>query len=154
MAIAADYLSVKEAAAALSMSPLILSAKCKRGEVPGVERLSHAYLIPADYVTGILTAREGTITQAQAADRLGVTRQYICQLVAAGKLRTRGGRVELDSLTAFEEGRAASVTAPQAAEMLGLTVPQVHYAIRRGRLDKTVGGRVTVESIERYKAGA
>lgn len=111
MPVASDYLSVKEAAAALSMSPLILSAKCKRGEVPGVERLSHAYLIPAEYVSGILAGRAGTVTQAQAADRLGVTRQYICQLVAAGKLRTRGGRVELDSLTAFEEGRAAKCQA-------------------------------------------
>lgn len=47
--------------------------------------------------------------------------------------------------------RAASVTVRQAAEMLGLTIPQAQYAIRRGRLDKTVGGRVTVESIARYK---
>ena len=102
-----DYLSVKEAAAALEMSPLILSAKCKRVEVPGVTRLGHAYVIPVEYVSGVLEARAGTVTQAQAADRLGVTRQYICQLVHAGKLRTRGGRVELDSLSAFEEGRAA-----------------------------------------------
>lgn len=106
-----DYLSVKEAAAALEMSPLILSAKCKRGEVPGVTRLGHAYVIPAEYVSGVLAGRAGTVTQAQAADRLGVTRQYICQLVHAGKLRTRGGRVEMDSLSALEEGRAAKCRA-------------------------------------------
>ena len=111
MAGANDYISVKEAAAALEMSPLILSGKCKRGEVPGVERLGHAYVIPAEYVSGVLEARAGTVTQAQAADRLGVTRQYICQLVHAGKLRTRGGRVEMDSLSAFEEGRAAKCRA-------------------------------------------
>lgn len=111
MAAVNDYLSVKEAAAALEMSPLILSGKCKRGEVPGVERLGHAYIIPAEYVSGVLEGRAGTVTQAQAADRLGVTRQYICQLVHAGKLRTRGRRVDLDSLTAFEEGRAAKCRA-------------------------------------------
>ena len=101
----------------------------------------------------------GVVTIKDAAKISGLSPDWVYRLFARGDIP---GAAVIAGVAAIprtwaeaeREKRAASVTAPQAAEILGITVPQVHYAIRRGRLDKTVGGRVTVESIERYKAGA
>lgn len=97
----------------------------------------------------------GVVSIKDAARIAGLSPEWVYRLFARGDIpgaAVIAGAAAIPRAWAESERkrRAASVTVRQAAEMLGLTVPQVQYAIRRGRLDKTVGGRVTVESIKRW----
>lgn len=99
----------------------------------------------------------GIVTIKEAARIAGLSPDWVYRLFARGDIPgaaviAGAAAIPRSWAEAERDRRASSVTVRQAAEMLGLTVPQVQYAIRRGRLDKTVGGRVTVESVERYKA--
>ena len=97
----------------------------------------------------------GIVTIKEAARIAGLSPDWVYRLFARGDIpgaAVIAGVVAIPRAWAEAERkrRASSVTVRQAAEMLGLTIPQVQYAVRRGRLDKTVGGRVTVESIKRW----
>lgn len=97
------------------------------------------------------------VTIKEAAKISGLSPDWVYRLFARGDIP---GAAVIAGVAAIPRSwaenerrkREASVTPAQAAALLGLTVPQVQYAVRRGRLDKTVGGRVTMESVERYKA--
>ena len=97
----------------------------------------------------------GIVTIKEAARIAGLSPDWVYRLFARGDIpgaAVIAGAAAIPRAWAESERkrRAASVTVRQAAEMLGLTIPQAQYAVRRGRLDKTVGGRVTVESIARF----
>lgn len=99
----------------------------------------------------------GIVTIKEAARIAGLSPDWVYRLFARGDIpgaAVIAGAAAIPRSWAENERRKreTSVTPAQAAALLGLTVPQVQYAIRRGRLDKTVGGRVTVESIERFAA--
>lgn len=98
----------------------------------------------------------GIVTIKEAAKISGLSPDWVYRLFARGDIpgaAVIAGAAAIPRAWAESERkrRASSVTVRQAAEMLGLTIPQVQYAVRRGRLDKTVGGRVTVESIKIFK---
>jgi|GEM_PF-6343528 len=103
---AEEYMSVAAAAHAIGVSRYHISFLCAKGEIPGVQRVGRAYLVPREWVAERVLARVGSVTQSDAARRLGVSRQYIQQLAHSGKLQiTDGGRVVLDSLARLIEER-------------------------------------------------
>lgn len=100
-----DYMRVKDAAAAIGKNPMAFAHAAERGEIPTV-KAGRARLVPRAWVDAYLAARAGTISQADAARRLDVTRQRVNQLVKSGRLCvTAEGRVQIDSLAAYQEAQ-------------------------------------------------
>ena len=94
-----EYMSVSSAAQIIGVTRAHLSHLCAKGRVPGAQRIGRFYLVPREWVAARVLARIGSVTRAEAARRLGVSRQYVGQLVQSGKLETADdGRVILDSL--------------------------------------------------------
>ena len=100
------YISVKTAAKMLGMSASRLSVLCSQGAGPAA-KVGSSYLLPREWAEAEGERRAHSMTQAEAARALGVTRQYIGQLVAEGKLALVDGRIPKSEVERQKEVRTA-----------------------------------------------
>lgn len=82
-----EYISVAEAARIAGYSADYISHLCTAGRVDGVQLVGGVYIVPRRWVEAFANKSINTPTQADAARALGVTRQYVWQLVRKGKLK-------------------------------------------------------------------
>lgn len=100
------YVSVKTAAKLIGMSASRLSTLCSQGRAPA-ERVGSCFLLPRDWAVEESERRARGMTQAEAARALGVSRQYIGQLVSEGKMALIDGRIPYAEIARQKEGRSA-----------------------------------------------
>lgn len=145
------FISVKEAADHLGLSPRCIRAQCSAGRIQGAQRVGRSWWIPSPVVymrnragRPVAEMPDGYITAVEAASRIevdvsSVHRQCRNGALPGAKLVSRSWQIPIQAI--LDRKPEGYVNAQEAGHLLGLDIKYVQELCRTGRIQgaKVVG---------------